>query len=455
VQAKTSSRGASFARAFLVCGVAVAVLGMLVFWFGAVSRAARNAYPYDFNVNWIGAQRLIDGQALYDRAASAAQAADSLGHYMKRSGHGPFVSFIGPPSTALLHVPFLALSHSAAVVWFRILAVVGMIASLAITARLLPLGARLGGFLLAFGAFLVSFALADTIALAQGHEFVMLGLALGIWGAIRKRWAVSGIGLGFATVLKISPVLLLIYLIIRGIKRPAYWAAGTAIVFSLAATLVGRPTELWIWLRDVAPEVGRGSLQVFNQSVVGWLARLSANGDANLAVQSVLDRGWQLVAYLVGAILVIALWKRRRHRDLLPLELGIVILIALAVGPLSWEHYLVWAFIPLTLCFDPTLWSGRTRNEITLLLGGLAAGTYLYSIPLQTVWNATRGTTWLPWMTSPGTLGTIAYLTVALRLITRRAVPAEITDESGHEALVDDDAAAIPTVFVHRSAAAT
>ncbi len=449
MEAKASGRHVSFARAFLFCGVAVAVLGILVFWFGSVSRAARTSYPYDFNVNWVGAQRLVHGQAIYDTAASARQAAHELGQYMARSNRGPFVSFIGPPSTALLHVPFLALSHSAAVAWFRILAVVGMIASLAITARLLPLGARLGGFLLALGALLVSFPLADTIMLTQGHEFVMLGLAVGIWGTIRKRWGVAGIGLGFATVLKISPVLLIIYLIIRGIRRPAYWAAGTAVVLSIAAAVVGRPIEVWIWLRDVAPEVGRGSLQVFNQSAVGWLARLSANGDANLAVQSPLNRGWQLVAYLFGAILVLVLWKQRRHRELLPLELGMVILIALAVGPLSWEHYLVWAFIPVTLCFDPPLWSGRTRNEITLLVGALGAATYLYSLPLQTVWNTTRGTTLLPWATSPGTLGTVIYLAVAWRLITRRAVPDEITDETSKHQAVVDDAAAIPIVSAY------
>jgi len=64
-------------------------------------------------------------------------------------------------------------------------------------------------------------------------------------------------------------VLLIIHLLLRGERRPAIWAAATAAVLSVTAALVGRPLELWNWRRDVAPEIGRGSLHVWNQAVVG------------------------------------------------------------------------------------------------------------------------------------------------------------------------------------------
>jgi len=405
-------------RVFRALGVVLSIIGALVFVFGRTSRIARTSFPFDFNLNWIGARRLIRGEDIYDSASASTQAVALLGREMVTTNPSPFVRFIGPPSTALLHVPFLGVDHDTAVTTFRVLTVLLIVASVFVTARLLPKEAQLGGCLLSLGALLVSFPLANTIALGQGNGFVMISLALGVWGATRERWAVAGIGLGLATVLKISPVLLVVYLVLRGRRLPAYWAASTAIAVSCVAAIAGRPIELWIWLRDVAPDVGRGSLQVFNQSVVGWVARLTAGTDADLADQSVLGRHWGIAANLVAAVLLVILWRKRRNFELIPLELGAVIVIALLVGPLSWEHYLVWAFIPFTLCFDPTLWTHRTRRATAAVAACLAIGTYLLTIPLQIVWLDSRGTEWAPWVTSPGTLAALLFFVAMWQLLT-------------------------------------
>ena len=143
---------------------------------------------------------------------------------------------------------------------------------------MLPPASRLPATLLGLGALLVSFPLANTIDVGQGNEFVMLGIAFGIYGAMRRRWAVCGIGLGVATILKVSPVLLVIYLVARGRRLPALWAAGTVVVLSAGAAVVGRPVELVHWLQHVAPAIGKGSIHVWNQSLVGWLARVTSGG---------------------------------------------------------------------------------------------------------------------------------------------------------------------------------
>ena len=347
----------------MVIGALLLGFGVLTFGFGNVSVAAREATPIDLNVNWI-ARRLVDGQPLYDRAASHDEAVRLLGPEMRKQDDCIFCGYVGPPVTALLHVPFLALGHDAGVPWFRIVAVLGMVGALVLTARVLPSGSRAPAALLGVGALLISFPFANTIDVGQGNEFVMLGLAAGIWGVMRGRWGVAGIGLGLATLLKVSPVLLIIYLLLRGERRPAIWAAATGAVLSLTAALVGRPLELWNWLRDVAPEIGRGSLHVWNQAGVGWLARLTSSGHVDLAVQRTLPQFWSLLAYALAGVTVVALWSHRRNRPIVPLELGLLVLVALLVGPLSWEHYFVWAFIPFVLCFDVELWAGRTRAGV-------------------------------------------------------------------------------------------
>jgi alpha-1,2-mannosyltransferase len=411
--------GARIGRLFAVVGALLFGFGVLTFGFGKVSVAAREATPIDLNVNWIAAQRLVDGQPLYDRAASHDEAVRLLGPEMRTQDDCIFCGYVGPPVTALLHVPFLALGHDAGVTWFRIVAVLGTVGALVLTARVLPSGSRAPAALLGVGALLVSFPFANTIDVGQGNEFVMLGLAVGIWGAMRKRWGVAGIGLGVATILKVSPVLLIVYLLLRGERRPAMWAAATAVVLSVTAALVGRPLELWHWLRDVAPEIGRGSLHVWNQAGVGWLARLTSSGHVDLAVQRTLPQFWSLLAYALAGVTVVALWRHRRNRPIVPLELGLLVLVALLVGPLSWEHYFVWAFIPLVLCFDVDLWAGRTRAGVAVLLAALAFGTYLLTIPVQSLWTITDATPWRAALTSLATVAALLYLAVVVRLLTR------------------------------------
>ena len=404
-------------RCFLIVGALLLGFGILTVAVGNVSVAAREAMPIDLNVNWIAAQRLVDREPLYDRAASHAEAVRLLGPEMREQDDCLFCGFVGPPVTALLHVPFLALGHDDGVIWFRLLAGLGMVGALLLTARVLPAGSRAPAALLGVGGLLLSFPFANTIDVGQGNEFVMLGLAAGIWGVMRKRWGVAGIGLGVATILKVSPVLLLVYLVVRGERRPAIWAAATVFVLSVAAALVGRPFELWHWVREVAPQIGRGSLHVWNQSVVAWFARLTSSAHTDLAAQRTLAQLWSLLAYAFAAAAIVGLWRLRRHRPIAPLELGVLVLVALLAGPLSWEHYFVWAFIPFVLCFDARLWAGRTRADAARLLGALAFGTYLLTVPVQSLWTMSDAAPWRAALTSPATVGALLYLAVVVRLL--------------------------------------
>ncbi len=207
--------GGRLRRLFLACGVALFAFGALFALFGSTSVAARQAMPIDFNVNWTAGRRLVEHRPLYDRRASHAEAVADIGDEMRAQDNCLFCGFVGPPATALVHAAFLPLGHDAAVDWFRLLAAVGMIAAVVVTARALPRRSRLPAALLGLGALLVSFPFANTIDVGQGNELVMLGLAFGVYGAARRRWAVCGIGLGVATILKVSPVLLVVYLVAR------------------------------------------------------------------------------------------------------------------------------------------------------------------------------------------------------------------------------------------------
>src|SRR5207253_1767334 len=117
------------------------------------------------------------------------------------------------------------------------------------------------------GAFLWSYPVAESIGLGQVDGFIMVSLAIALWASTRDRWRLVGAALGIATLIKISPGLLIVYLILRGrrsVVLPAMASAGTLL---LASAIVGRPADVVKWFRDVLPELSKGGLLINNQSL--------------------------------------------------------------------------------------------------------------------------------------------------------------------------------------------
>ena len=214
----------------------------------------------------------------------------------------------------------------------------------------------------------------------------MLGLALGIWGISRERWGVAGIGLGLATVLKVSPVLLLVYLLIRGRRTPVWWAAGTAAVTVALAGVVGRPGDLLVWLQDVTPEVSKGTMRAYNQSIVGALSRLSTGAIDLSTARS--PGAWYLLAYVFWGAALFGLWRLRRGKPFDLLEFGVLILVAVIAGPLSWDHYSTWALVTVVLLADCTRWARVRTVEAVGLLVALAVG--IVAVPHRGAGPVTR-----------------------------------------------------------------
>jgi hypothetical protein len=82
---------------------------------------------------------------------------------------------------------------------------------------------------------------------------------------------------------------------------------------------------------------------------------------------------WRFLSFLVMIAGVAAVYVVRRHRELVPLELGAVILVALLAGPITWDHYPTWAVLTLVLLTDLRWWEGRRVGEV-VALGAVVAG---------------------------------------------------------------------------------
>lgn len=363
------------------------VLSGLLLLFGAVTFAAggmdavSRQEPLDLNINLVAAQRLVDRAAVYDAAASRPQALAIGGPSMEGSFTEPTNGFAGPPVTALLHVPFLAFDHQTGVAVFRLAALLGMVGAVVVTAQVLPRSARRAGIALGTGALLSSFATIETLKLGQGHEFVMLALAVVLWASATGRWRAAGAGIAVATMLKVGPVVLLAYLLVRcaapARRQLLTGFVGAGALLTVAAAVVGRPQDVFVWLRDIAPELSGGVVRTINQSLPAFLSRLLGDGD--LASTAPLGPiRYLAVIGMVGG--VVWLLRARRGRAFDPMEIGVLIVLGLVLGPLTWMHYATWAVLPIVLLADPRRWVGTDARA-----AGFAAGALVLSLVLFTV----------------------------------------------------------------------
>ena len=361
-------------RLFVLAGVGLVALGfanvVIKGWDSATTHQA-----YDFEINWVAAHRLLDGEPLYDRDATREDAVELVGESHADLYETTFGSYIGPPSTALLYVPFTAFGVSAAVDTFRVLAVLAVAAAIFVMVSLLPRRSRAPAALVSIGVMLLAGPFNWSIELGQVDAWIILGLAVGIWGLFRDHDAVAGVGFGVATALKLSPVLVLVYLLLRGRWRPVAVAAATGIGLLGVAAAIGRPDDVWVWLRDVTGDVAQGSIQVDNQSLPAWIARLLTDR-VDLVSEFPLG-SWRLTGWVIVAVAVPLLWWFCRGRPLDVLEIGIVVAIAVLAAPLSWDFYAMWVLVLLVPMVDVERWEGRSAREVVALAGTLGLGLVL------------------------------------------------------------------------------
>ena len=180
-----------------------------------------------------------------------------------------------------------------------------------------------------------------TTTLLYGQVNLAL-LALVLWDATRPQESpLRGIGFGLAAAIKVTPALLVVYLLLTGRTRAAA-VAGATFVTALAVSAAVDANATWsYWTRHLF-EVGRmGRLEnSVNQSVRGWLVRADHTRDVPPA---------ELVLVLVVLVagLACAVLAHRRLGDAWGLPAAAV--TGLLVSPISWSHHWVWCVPILAL----------------------------------------------------------------------------------------------------------
>jgi alpha-1,2-mannosyltransferase len=252
------------------------------------------------------------------------------------TGNHTELLFIYPPFAAICATP-LALLDSTTVQWLWLF---GMLAALtyAVVRMLTSMGMRASGGLVSLTALLVGVIawlepLRLTAELGQINVVLLVLVVVDVLG--RSKW--SGIGIGLAAGLKLTPALFIVYLLVTRRFRAAL-VAGATFAATVGLGFAVAPTDsTTYWLRGRFDDVNRISHDpLANTSVSGLLLRLHASPTVAT-----------VASFVVAAIaVVVAAMAYRKGQAVL--ALAIVGLACAAASPFSWSHHWVW-FAPLVV----------------------------------------------------------------------------------------------------------
>jgi alpha-1,2-mannosyltransferase len=280
-------------------------------------------YHQDLDAYLAAGRAVLHGQPLYD---------PFLHHPFPDPALRP--AYIYPPVFALLVAPLALLSRAAANVVWLLLGQAALAGALLITLRRFrPAAWALTAIVCATATF---YPLWIDAVQGQANLLVLLLVTAGIAGIVQGKPA-FGVALGVAAALKLTPLILLAWLILDRRLREAGWMLAAFVGVTAAAALL-RFDDTLIFFRQVLPALAQGTAIYANQSLHGVVARV--------ATSNPYTQPWAVVpwAYLVAAILIVAgigLWFfRTRHQPALLRAAAFLPLLPLA-SSVTWPHHLV------------------------------------------------------------------------------------------------------------------
>jgi hypothetical protein len=350
--------------------------------------------PLDFYVYYMAGHLAAQGQNAYQISGPAW---DHLAHVLAITHYTAPYRY--PPYTAAFVRLLLPLGpHGAMIVW-EILSALALLAGAWLVGR--ALGGRYG-VPLALGALVLFVPAYNMLGDGQVDGLAFFFLSLALWGLVRDRDLPLGVGVAVAAALKLTPALLIIYLLWRRRWRAAVIAFAVLAVLSFAALPLVGPHWFVDYGRQAITltEPQKIALTPQNQTALGVVARLLLDPTtwtwqtwSNVGpVRIARTVSFLFALVLVGATAAV-LWPRRRRlrtaahgggdhrpesgqpravRQRLAIEerlgFGMVVAASLVIGPFTFYHQFVWLLLVLLVLADRFL-ASRQWRALALVVG--------------------------------------------------------------------------------------
>lgn len=389
---------AAFATAQLVLGgsglsgkeFALAKVVLALFAAGLFGqRVHMNPVGVDFSAYYVAGHLAAErppGRLYYqavfpDGRFDDAAAASGWHEETLRYGTSDAPPFIYPPLFAVLMRPFVYFSYGVA---YRIWSALTVLLTLASVWIIFRLGGRRitrqVALILAVGIPSCN-PFFHELAVGQVGSLLLFLSALGVWLLSRGRDWPSAFCFALATMIKITPVLVVPLLLMhRKWKWLVAYGCWMACLIGFSIWRLGWATHEQ-FLQSVIPSMSCGVANYRNASVMAFVQVLFL-GYMPEDMASTLPTGACLVSKVVSlAVLAILMIRFYRYRckETLVLHLGLLLLLSVVISPIAWIHHFVIALLPFLY-----LWC-REREPGTdhlLLATVIAVGTSMTAYPL-------------------------------------------------------------------------
>lgn len=196
-----------------------------------------------------------------------------------------------------------------------------------------------------------------TLGFGQINIYLMVLVLLDVLVLARRgsRW--TGVGIGLAMAIKITPGIFLLYFLLSKQWRAAAVAVGTAAVATLVGA-VAAPAETLrfftslLWASGRVGNIGGSA----NQSMNGLIARLMEPAPPSTAL-------WLLLVIAVGALGVIRIRRAIAAGDTLA-AITLTGLLGILISPVSWPHHIVWVIPAAVIVGDRLVRTSAEAPEI-------------------------------------------------------------------------------------------
>ncbi|MEJ5928203.1 glycosyltransferase family 87 protein [Corynebacterium sp. H128] len=326
----------------------------------------------DMEVYRAGARAFIDNKSLYESPFDVG---------------GIALPFIYPPFGAAILTPFALMSDVVAGIAIILMSAALTFLCIFVIARaLMP---RTPELALMYTALIWPLALLSEPHTQNANfgQINVLVMALCVLDLVpRKRFLPQGTLIGIAAAIKLTPVMLCLYFLLRkDFKAIGFAALSGVIVTALAACIRLSATKeyfLGMLLKmNSTSGAGVGTAYLSNQSIKGMLARWAPSEEAAMAHQGLIDTAWLVIVLLAIALcahLMLLMLRRGMLIDAGLVNAGLMLMIS----PISWTHHWVW--MPLFAMALIYRWVNTPGNPVELAVSGIA--TWLFCLQIKPQW---------------------------------------------------------------------
>lgn len=337
----------------------------------------------DFSAYYLAGKVLDEapGESIYDLPLFAdgrlnlnVEDADSSAWHAAAKRFGvPFAApYIYPPFFAVVMKPLARLPFAMAyLVWtvVTVLAVVGAVL-LSLSVAGVRVGARLA-VMLGVGVFSY-YPLWDNLFFGQISGVILFLFAAGVWLLVRERALGSALCFALATMIKLTPVLVVPVLVIH--RRWRWLAAYAVWCAALLGTSVGQAG--WAahaeFLHKALPSMSCGAPVCQNTSVVAFVQEiflgrvpLSAHPSETIPAGACAVSRW--VALGIYLLMLGRCWAKRRH-GLVARDIVVIAMLGIAVSPISWWHHSVLDLLPFIYLWGTGVDRAPGNRMLTVLV---------------------------------------------------------------------------------------